>query len=80
MSDESDGTATLDAARPRPPPKVKRDFWLLVGVFNAALLSLALGLMLLAFTDRGPVGGLLLGLGAGLVVVGWQRYRKRRKA
>lgn len=80
MSDESDGTATLDPTRPQPPPKVRRDFWLLVGLFNAALLSLALGGMLLAFADRGLVGGLLIGLGIGLLTVGLRRYRRRRKA
>lgn len=78
MSDESEPPASLDTTTTQPPADVRRDFWVLVAVGNAALLSLALGLLLLGFTDRGLVGGGLVGLGAGLTIYGVNRYRRRK--
>lgn len=78
MSDDPEGTATLDAGPAQPPARVKRDFWILVGVANAALLALALGALLLAFTGRRTVATVLLGLGVGLTGYGVRRYRRRK--
>ena len=78
MSDDPEGPPPVEATRAEPPTRVKREFWILVAVFNTALLALALGILLLAYTDRMGLGILLAGLGTGLGGYGLWRYRRRK--
>ena len=78
MSDDPEGPAAIDAAQAQPPAAVKREFWILVAVFNTALLAFAVGALLLAFTGRTGAGFLLAGLGIGLGGFGLRRYRRRK--
>lgn len=61
------------------PAELRRAFWFLVVVFNAALLGVGLGLLLLVF-ERGPdLGVELLGAGLLLGAYGYLRYRYVRR-
>ena len=57
-------------------PQLQRQFWLLVLVFNVALLAFSVGLMLVVFRGRMDDG--LTGVAAGVVlfVYGYYRYRQ----
>lgn len=78
MSDDTEGPAAFETDRAQPSAAVKREFWVLVAVFNTALLALAVGVLLLAFTGRTGAGFVLAGLGAGLGGYGLRRYRRRK--
>ena len=56
-------------------PQLQRQFWLLVLVFNVALLAFSVGLMLVVF--RGRWGDGMTGVTAGVVLFlyGYYRYR-----
>ena len=56
-------------------PKLQRQFWLLVLVFNAALLAFSVGLMLAVFRGRWNDG--IAGVAAGIILFlyGYHRYR-----
>lgn len=60
------------------PAHVARLFWTLVGVFNVALIALALGVMLIGFRGRWALGGQLVLAGTILFVYGYYRYRNYR--
>ncbi|SEW02883.1 DUF7322 domain-containing protein [Halobacterium jilantaiense] len=55
--------------------ELKRQFWSLVLVFNAALLALSVGAMLVGFQGDWDAGGSLLAAGAILSVYGSYKYR-----
>jgi len=57
------------------PPDLARAFLRLVVVFNAALLALALGVMLIGFQRAWLRGGGLLAVGVGGLTYGYWRYR-----
>lgn len=58
------------------PAELQRAFWTLVGVFNAGLLALALGVMLVGFRGWYVRGGALAGFGALALAYGYWRYRR----
>lgn len=62
------------------PPSVRREFVLLVGVLNVALLALALGLLVLVFWSRPALGVGLLALAVGTGGFAWRRYRRVRSS
>ncbi|MDH5020683.1 DUF7322 domain-containing protein [Halobacterium rubrum] len=55
--------------------ELQRKFWTLVLVFNAAILSLSIGAMLVGFQGDWDAGGSLLAAGIVLSVYGGFRYR-----
>lgn len=55
--------------------ELKRKFWSLVLVFNAALLAVSVGAMLVGFQGDWDLGGSLLAAGAILSVYGFYKYR-----
>jgi hypothetical protein len=57
---------------------VRHDFWLLVGIGNAALLCLSLGPMLVAFRGRLVAGGAVFAAGLLALAGGGHRYRRAR--
>lgn len=56
-------------------PQLKRQFWLLVLVFNVALLAFSVGLMLVAFRGRWDDGTTATAAGIILFLYGYYRYR-----
>lgn len=61
-----------------PPPELRRQFWLLVGALNVALLATALGVLVLVFWSRPTLGVGLVAVGVGASVFAWLRYRRVR--
>lgn len=55
------------------PPKLRREFWLLVGIFKVALLASALGVLLVVFDVRASVGIVLVAVGIAAFSVGVRR-------
>jgi hypothetical protein len=55
--------------------ELKRQFWSLVLVFNAALLALSVGGMIVVFQGNWDTGGSLIAAGGVLSVYGLYRYR-----
>jgi hypothetical protein len=78
--------STPDVADPSPdvpdesdaPPELRRAFWTLVGLCNAGLLALSLGVMLVAFEGDLARGGPVAALGALLLLAGYRRYRRTK--
>lgn len=64
------------SASKEPPKRLHRQFWLLVGVLNVAMLATALGVLVLVFWSRPTLGVGLVALGVGASVFGWLRYRR----
>lgn len=56
-------------------PRLQRQFWVLVLVFNAALLSFSVGLLLVIFRGRWDDGSTAVVAGIVLFVYGYYRYR-----
>jgi hypothetical protein len=56
-------------------PALRRRFWLLVVVFDVALLAVSVGAMLVAFRGDLDTGGSLAGAGVVLFAYGYYRYR-----
>jgi predicted cobalt transporter CbtA len=56
-------------------PRLQRQFWLLVLVFNAALLAFSVGLLLVVFHGRWDDGTTAVVVGIVLFVYGYYRYR-----
>ncbi|MFB6069051.1 MAG: hypothetical protein ABEJ90_03895 [Halobacterium sp.] len=56
-------------------PELRRRFWLLVVVFNLAVLAASVGAMLVAFRGAYDTGGSLLAAGVVLFAYGLFRYR-----
>lgn len=57
------------------PEDLRKAFWKLVVVFNVALGSFAVGVMLVAFERRWTVGGALVVLGVASFLRGYYRYQ-----
>lgn len=72
------GVSTTDADGSDPPPELRRQFWLLVGALNVALLATALGILVLVFWARLSLGTGLLAVGVGAGVFAALRYRRVR--
>lgn len=60
---------------PEPPPGLRREFWLLVGLFNLALLGVGLGALLLYFRAETALGWTVLAVGIGAGAYGYGRFR-----
>jgi hypothetical protein len=73
--DDRDGPERADGPGSEPPAELKRAFWVLVAVVDAALLALALGVLLIAFRGEFTLGGALLVAGGGLAFYARERYR-----
>lgn len=61
-----------------PPPAVKREFWVLVTVFNIAVLGLGLAVLFLAFGVRPDLGWAALIVGVAAFAYGYGRYRRHK--
>ena len=61
------------------PLELRRQFWLVVGALNVAMLATALGVFMLVFWSRQTLGVGLVALGFGAAVFGVLRYRRVRK-
>lgn len=73
------GVSAPDAGGAEPPPELRRQFWLLVGALNVALLATALGVLVLVFWMRLWLGTGLLAVGVGAGVFAVLRYRRVRR-
>jgi hypothetical protein len=71
--DRDDGLAASS------PSDLRREFWLLVGLFNIALLGVGLGLLLLVFESGSDLAWPVLGLGLAAGGYGYGRYRRRER-
>lgn len=58
------------------PPELRTQFWVLVSVFNVALIALSVGVMLVGFLGDLRRGGALTVGGALLFLLGYRRYRR----
>lgn len=58
------------------PLQLRRQFWLVVGALNVAMLATALGAFVLVFWSRPTLGVGLVALGFGAAVFGVLRYRR----
>jgi hypothetical protein len=56
-------------------PELQRQFWLLVVVFNVAVMAVSVGAMLAVFRNQWDAGGSLLVAGAILAAYGYVKYR-----
>jgi len=56
-------------------PELQRQFWLLVVVFNVAVMAVSVGAMLAVFRNQWDTGGSLLVAGAILAAYGYVKYR-----
>lgn len=61
-------------------PRLQRQFWLLVLVFNVALMALSVGAMLAVFRGQWDTGGSLVGAGTVLTAYGFYKYRVYSRA
>ena len=71
-------SSTGPSSSASPPPDVRTQFWLLVGVINVAVLATAVGLLVLAFRSRPTLGVGLLAVGVAAGVFAVLRYRRVR--
>lgn len=62
-----------------PPSDLRRDFWVLVGLFNIGLLGVGLGALLLIFEPGSDLGWPVLGIGLAAGGYGYGRYRRRER-
>lgn len=67
-----------DPPSTEPPAALRKQFWILVVVFNVALLATSLGVLLAALDGRPTLGSSLAFLGVGAFYFGIQRYRTVR--
>ncbi|SIR09915.1 hypothetical protein SAMN05421858_1413 [Haladaptatus litoreus] len=84
VRDPSDRFDTNPPTAPEPidgdaDPEIQKEFWAQVILFNIALFTLSLGLMLVGFEQRWTFGGLLLAVGVITFVRGYSRYRSFQK-
>ena len=56
-------------------PQLQRQFWLLVVVFNVAVMAVSVGAMLAVFRGQWDTGGSLVAGGAILAGYGYFKYR-----
>jgi len=57
------------------PPELRAAFWWIVAVFNAAILAMSVGAMLVGFRGRWELGGALVVAGALAFALGVYRVR-----
>lgn len=79
MSTGPSGEQNVDGTAAAPPSDIRREFWILVGLFNIALLGVGLGILLLVFVSGSGAGWPVLGLGFGAGGYGYGRYRRRER-
>jgi len=60
------------------PAEVRGAFWSLVAVFNAAILAISVGAMLVGFRGRWELGSALIVVGALAFAVGVHRVRRAK--
>lgn len=79
MSDtNTDAQNDVDGSLPADAdPELVRSFWVLVAVFNAAVLATSVGVLTVVFTDD-PRGYAATAVGVVLFVAGYRRYRRVR--
>lgn len=58
------------------PADLRKQFWILVVVFNAALIAVSLGALLATLDGKPVIGSSVLFLGLGAFYFGLQRYRR----
>jgi hypothetical protein len=80
--EQSDAERELapDPPATEPSAELRKEFWILVVVFNVALLGTALGLLLATLNGQPMLGVSLVFLGAGAFYFGLQRYRHVKEA
>lgn len=76
--EQSDAERELAPSPPatEPSAELRKQFWLLVVVFNAALIATSLGVLLATLDGKPVIGGALVFLGLGAFYFGLQRYRR----
>lgn len=76
--EQSDAERELapDPPATEPPAELRKQFWILVVVFNVALIATSLGLLFAGLDDRAVLGASLVFLGLGTFYFGIQRYRR----
>lgn len=76
--EQSDAERELAADPPatEPSAELRKHFWILVVVFNAALIATSLGALLATLDGQPVIGGSLVFLGLGALYFGLQRYRR----
>ncbi|WP_266077293.1 DUF7322 domain-containing protein [Haladaptatus caseinilyticus] len=84
VRDPSDRFETNPPAAPKPidgdaDPEIQKEFWAQVILFNIALFTFCLGLMLVGFERRWTFGGLLIAIGIIAFTRGYSRYRSFQK-
>lgn len=76
--EESDAERDLapDPPDAEPSAELQKQFWILVVVFNVALIATSLGALLATLDGKPIIGGSLAFLGTGVFYFGIQRYRR----
>lgn len=79
--EESDAERELAPDPPDPsnadvPASLRKQFWLLVIVFNVALIASSLGVLLATLDGKPLIGSSIAFLGAGAFYYGYQRYQR----
>lgn len=79
--EESDAERELAPDPPDPsdatvPASLRKQFWLLVIVFNVALIASSLGILLATLDGKPIIGSSLAFLGASAFYYGYQRYQR----
>lgn len=76
--EQSDAERELapDPPATEPSAELRKQFWILVVVFNAALIATSLGALLATLDGQPVIGGSLVFLGLGAFYFGLQRYRR----
>lgn len=68
--------ATPDTSEADVPAELQKQFWILVVIFNVALIAASLGVLLAVFQDKFVTGGAVFFLGLGAFYFGYQRYHR----
>lgn len=79
--EKSDAERELAPDPPDPsnadvPASLRKQFWLLVIVFNVALIASSLGVLLATLDGKPLIGSSIAFLGAGAFYYGYQRYQR----
>lgn len=62
-----------------PDPALRQEFWVLVVVFDIAVLGVGAGAMLVYFGVRPSIGWAAIVVGVGAFGYGYGRYRRRER-
>lgn len=79
MSTGPSGDVTDDGSVDTPPANLRREFWILVALFNIGLMGIGLGILLVVFEPGSGIGWPVLGLGLAAGGYGFGRYRRRER-